>query len=198
MYPQKCFVMNQLGENVFQVLAQLIRQSFCYPSAESYVIFTNESLSTYFQELSGLRFTQILFFLIPEKENFSFESDTFRLSSFAKDVRQILQILAKVLGREDAMVVDKSILGMFALMMKPGVVLHIPTYLESVINNQFMSLSITGSFRFPYLVTYLFLYSHVGIFIHLGLNIVDVNKNKKLVVFWTYLVGKEVGNEGLF
>ena len=96
------------------------------------------------------------------------------------------------------MVVDKSILGMFVLMMNPEVILDSPPYLHNVINNRFMSLSITSHFRFPSLVTYLFLYSNVDKFTQLGLNIVDVNKNKKSVVFSTDPMRKEVGNEGLF
>lgn len=94
--------------------------------------------------------------------------------------------------------VDKTILGMFTLMMKPGVVLYIPAYLENVVNTQFMNLSRTGCFRFPPLVAHLFLYSHVENFTQLGLNFMDVNRNKQSVVFWTNIVRREVGNEGLY
>ena len=99
--------------------------------------FTNEPISSYFQELSGPKFTEIVFYLLPEKEKFSLELEIFPLNTSTEDIRPVLQILAKFLGRKDVMVVDNSILGMFSLMMKPRVILDIPTYLENVINNQF-------------------------------------------------------------
>ena len=119
---------------------------------------------------------------MPEKAHFPLDLNKFPPSLFTEYMRPILQILAKIMGKEHDVMIDREILGMFALMMKPGVVLEIPTYLENYIYNQFMSLSLTGSFRFPSLVTYLFLYSHVENFTQLGLNIVSVNKNKHSVV----------------
>ena len=64
-------------------------------------------------------------------------------------MRPIIQILANILGEEDFFMIYREIFSMFALMMKPRVVLDIPTYLENFVNNQFMSFSLTGSFRFP-------------------------------------------------
>ena len=57
---------------------------------------------------------------------------------------------------------------------------------------------LTGFFRFPSLVVYLFLYQNVEEFMSLGLNIVDSNKNKQSVLFWTDMVRKEENEAGLF
>lgn len=74
----------------------------------------------------------------------------------------------KDIGKEDDNIIDKSVMGMFALMMKPGVVLDNPSYWQEDVNTQLMSLSLTGSFRFPSLVIYLFLYQNVEEFLNWG------------------------------
>lgn len=58
--------------------------------------------------------------------------------------------------------------------MKPGVILDIPAFWVDTIN----TLSLTGSFKFPSVVTYLFLYQNAEHFTSLGLNFVDINKKK--------------------
>ena len=71
---------------------------------------------------------------------------------FDEDVRPVLRCISKILGKEDDNSINKSILGMFTLMMNPGVVLDIPSYWKEVVNARLMSLSLTGSFRFPSLL----------------------------------------------
>ena len=61
-----------------------------------------------------------------------------------------------------------------------------------------MSLSLIGSFIFPSLIIYLFLYKNVEEFIHLGLNIMDMNKKRQSVVVWTDIVRREQNENGLF
>ena len=87
------------------------------------------------------------------------------------------------MGKEDVAMVDKSVLGMFSLMMNPEVILDILAYLEDVVNTQFTNLSLFGCFRFPSLVNFFFLYIHVEIFIQFGLNVMDINRNKQSIVF---------------
>ena len=80
---------------------------------------------------------------------------------FYIEVKLVLSCIANILGKDDDSTVDKSILMMFSMMMKPRLVLDIPSYWKEVVNSQFMSLSLTGSFRFHSLIVYLFLYQNV-------------------------------------
>ena len=52
IYPKKCFVMNQVGENVFRVTSQLIHQALNYPVSRTYTTFTEESLISYYDNMS--------------------------------------------------------------------------------------------------------------------------------------------------
>lgn len=151
----------------------------------------------YFENLLGQEYAQIVFYLIPSGKQFYLQSNHFLLNTFVEDVRPILQILTKVLGRDDASVIDKATLGIFSLMMKPKFVLDIPYFWEGVINAKFMNISLIGCFIIPSLITYLFLYAHVENFMHLGLNIMEPNKNKQLVNFWTDVVRGNPKNRGL-
>jgi len=87
-------------------------------------------------------------------------------------------VIYKILGKEDSRQVDKAVLGFFTVMMKPEVILDIPAFWLDTINTQFMTLSLTSSFKFPLVVTYLFLYQNTEHFTSLGLNIVVINKKK--------------------
>ena len=128
-------------------------------------------------------YAKIVFDLMPSGKQFSLESSQFPLNSFVEDIRLIIQILTKILGRDDVLVIDKVTLGIFNLMMKPSVVLDIPDFWEGKINAQFMNLSLIGCFRFPSLITYMFLSSHVENFMNFGLKIMDLNKNNQSIVF---------------
>ena len=110
----------------------------------------------------------------------------------------MLRGISKILGKEEKNIIDKSVLGLFALMMKPRVVLDIPSYWQEVINTQLLSLSLTRSFKFPSLIIYLFLYQNVEEFLHLGLNIMDINKKRQSTVFWTNILREEKNEEGSF
>ena len=88
----------------------------------------------------------------------------------------------EILGRDDDREIDKAALGMFALMMKPGVVLDIPSFWQEVVNSQLIAFPLTGYFRFLSLVVYLFLYQNFEEFMSVGLNIMDSNKNKQSVL----------------
>lgn len=59
-----------------------------------------------------------------------------------------------------------------------------------------MNFTFIGCFRSTSLVTYLFLYSNVEKFMHLGLNIMDALKHKQLVFLWTGIVRIDPRNEG--
>ena len=67
-------------------------------------------------------------------------------------------------------------------MMQPDVVLDIPTFWEHSINSQLLNFSIVKCLKFPSLLIYLFLYVHIDQFMNLGLNKMDVNKEKKTMV----------------
>ena len=69
---------------------------------------------------------------------------------------------------------------------------------KEIFNTHLRSLSLTGSFRFPSLITYLFLYQNVEEFLHLGLNIRDENKKRQYVVLWTDIVRNEPDEGGIF
>lgn len=61
-----------------------------------------------------------------------------------------------------------------------------------------MSLSLIGSFKFPSLIVYLFLYQNGEEFMHLGLNIMDIKNKRQSVVFWTDVVRTGENEYGLF
>ena len=61
-----------------------------------------------------------------------------------------------------------------------------------------MAFPLTGSFKFPSLIVHLFLYQNVEEFMSLGLNIVDVNKQKQSVIFWTNIIRREENEAGMF
>lgn len=83
-------------------------------------------------------------------------------------------------------------------MMKPEIVLYIPTFWVDIINTQFMTLPLTWSFKFPSVITYLFLYRNFEHFLDLGLNVVDINKKKQSVVFSIDLIRGDLGDSSLF
>ena len=109
---------------------------------------------THYDSLVGQEFNQFVFFLKPNMKRFVPDSN-----SPWKFL--MLSCISKIVGKEDDNIIGKSVLGMFALMMKPRVVLDIPSYWQEVVNTQLMSLSLTGSFRFHYLIIYLFLYQNL-------------------------------------
>lgn len=49
LYHKKCFVMNKLAKNIFQVSSLLIQQALCFPSSISYTHFSEETLFSTFQ-----------------------------------------------------------------------------------------------------------------------------------------------------
>lgn len=61
--------------------------------------FSDEFISTHFQDLTGLEFSQILFYLMIEKTQFSLDSHKFCLNIFVEDTRSVIQILDKILGK---------------------------------------------------------------------------------------------------
>lgn len=178
MYPKKCFIMKKSGENVFQVSFLLIQQALFFPLSNSYTSILEEYLLTAFQNLSGQMYAQLIFFLIPTGKHFPLESTHFHLDTFFEDVKPILEVISNIFGREDTTVIDNVILGMFNFMMNPDTIFDIPTFWENMVNPQLTDIYLTGCFRFPSLITYLFLYTHVDRFMNLGLNMMDPHKNK--------------------
>ena len=134
----------------------------------------------------------------PNTQQFIPNSKEFPMEVFDIEVKPVLSCIAKILGKDDNSTVEKSILGMFIMMMKLGLALDIPSYWQEVVKSKLMSLSLTGSFRFPSLIVYLFLYQNVEEFMHLGLNIMDMNKKRQSMIFWTNIVRKEQNEGGLF
>ena len=102
---------------------------------------------------------------------------------FDEETLLVLSSIAKILGKENVITVDRLFLGMFIMMIKPSMVLDIPSFWQEVVNSLLMSLSLTSSFKFPSLIVYLFLYQNVEKFMHLVLNIMDVNKHRNSVIF---------------
>jgi len=94
-YPQKCFVMIKLGENVFQVSSLLIQQALCFPSPSSYTLFLEETLFSAFQDFSTSNYAQLTFFLMLAGKYLPMELTHFPFDTFVEEVRPILQILAK-------------------------------------------------------------------------------------------------------
>jgi len=82
-------------------------------------------------------------------------------------------------------------------MMSLETIFDIRAFWENMVNSQLIDLSPNGCFRFPSLITYLFLYTHVERFMHLRLNIMDPHKNKQSVIFWSDVVRSTANNEGL-
>lgn len=164
----------------------------------TYTTFTEESLISYYDSMYPQELSHVTSFLAPKSSQFSLDGNIFSLEMFAVDIRTVLQVIAKILGKEDSKQVYKVVLGFFSLMMKPEVVLDIPTFLVDAINTQFMTLPLTGSFKFPTVLTYLFLYQNAEHFSGLRLNVVDINKKKQLVVFWIDLIRNDPGDSGLF
>ena len=115
-------------ENVLQVFAQLICQALCYLESESCVQFSDDSLVACYDSLAGQDFNQFIHFLKPNTQQFQPDSKYFPMKIFDTEVQPVLSSVAKILGKDDDSTVDKSILGMFAMMMKPGMVLDIPSY----------------------------------------------------------------------
>lgn len=94
--------MNELGESVFQVTYQLIHQAFNYPVFGTYVTFTKDSLVSYYDNLSSQESSYALSFLTPKYGQFSPDENFLSLYIFATDIRPILQMISKILGREDS------------------------------------------------------------------------------------------------
>lgn len=175
--------MSQSGETIFQVTSQLIHQALDYHVSGTYTTFTEENLALYYDNLSPQESSHVTSFLAPKSGQFSLDAILFSLDIFAIDIRPVLQVISKILGKENSKQVDKVVLGFFSLMMKPKVVLDIPTFWVDTINNQFMTLPLTGSFKFPSVITYLFLYQNAEHFTYLGLNVGYINKKKQSMVF---------------
>jgi len=58
LYPQKCFVINRLGEKKIQVPSFFIQQELYFPSSISYTPFSEETLFFTFQDLSASNYAQ--------------------------------------------------------------------------------------------------------------------------------------------
>ena len=170
----------------------------CFPENESPLQFSEDSLARYFEDLSNEEFSLCMSYLRSKSEEVQLEGEEFSLEAFDAEYRPILSCIAEILGKENDQTVDKLVLGMYALMMKPGVVLDIPYFWQEIVNSQLLAFPLTGFFRFPSLLVYLFLYQNVEEFMSLGFNIFDVNKQKKSVLFWTDMTRKEGNEAGLF
>ena len=91
-----------------------------------------------------------------------------------------------MLGLENADRVTKAGLEFLWLMMKPRILLDIPTFLASTIKAQFQDMSSFCSFRYCSLVFYLFMFKHVDNFEGLGLDRFSKRNGEPKSVFdWT-------------
>jgi len=102
VYPKKFFVMNQSRENVFQVTSQLIHQALNYPVSGTCTTFIEESLISYYDSMSPQELSHVTSFLAPKSSQFSLDGNLFSLEMFAVDIRPMLQVIAKILGKEDS------------------------------------------------------------------------------------------------
>ena len=105
-----------------------MRQALCFPENESPLQFSEDSLIQYFEELSNEEFNRCMLFLVSSPEKTQFESGKFSLEAFNVQYKPFLSCIMEIFGRDDDREIDKAALGMFALMMKPGVVLDIPSF----------------------------------------------------------------------
>lgn len=117
MYPQRCYVMNSLREIFLQVSSLLIYQEFDFPKSDSYTTFFDETLLSFYQtcQQRKKKFVQIYF---PPSAVLPSKSTQFPVTCFVDNVRPMLQIIAKILGRNETSVVDYQIIGLFHLMMQ--------------------------------------------------------------------------------
>ena len=65
-------------------------------------------------------------------KQFALESKEFSMEIFNTEFQLVMKCISKILGKEDDNTIGKLVLGMFALMMKLGVVLDIPSYWQEV------------------------------------------------------------------
>lgn len=168
----------QIGGNIFKVSSLLTQKAFSFPSSNSHTYFWEEIQLSGFQNLFGSNYAQLNFFFIPFGKHFHFKPTNFHMDTFVDEVKSILQIMAKILGREDTNVINRAILGMFIFLMNHETIFDIPAFWEKRVNSQLIHISLIGCFKFPFFVTYLFLYTHIEIFMHMGLSIIDPHKNK--------------------
>ena len=113
----------------------LIHQALCYPESESSIQFSDDSLVQYYDNLAGEEFNQFMFHLKPNMNQFQLDWKEFDMGVFEAKTPPVLSHIAKFLGKDDDNIVDKSVLGMFSMMMKPGMVLDIPSYWQEAVNS---------------------------------------------------------------
>lgn len=82
LYPQNIFAMDKLGENILQVSFVLIQQALCFPSSNSYTPFSEETLFSTFQELSGSTHAQTYLVLMPVRKHLPLEPSHFPMDTF--------------------------------------------------------------------------------------------------------------------
>ena len=105
--------MNQSGESVFQVTSQLIHQDLNYSVFGTYTTFIEKNLVSYYDNLSPQEFSHVTSFLAPKSRQFSLDINMFSLDIFVVDIRRILQVISKIVGKEDPKKVHKVVLGFF-------------------------------------------------------------------------------------
>lgn len=125
---------------------------------------------------------------MPHRKTLSLDPTLFSVDNFVEEFRPILQEIFRVLGKDENYVIDHATIGMFHLVMKPNVILNIPTFLEDLLNSQLLNFNLTGCFRFPSLLVYLLLYVHVEKFMHLWLNIMNHHNKKNQLINWIEFV----------
>jgi len=160
----------------------LIQQTLNFPYSEKNTSVYEETLVARFQNFSGGDYDKLSFHLIPHGNIFSLDPTFFPLYSFAEYVKPILQVIAKVLGKENTSIIDRVVTGIFNFFMQPEVILDIPTFWEGLVNSKLSNLNLTGCFIFPPLLVYFFLYVHAEKFMHLGLTLMDCHKRKQSMI----------------
>lgn len=102
-----------------------------YPVFGTYTSFTEESLISYFDNVSPQELSHVTYFLAAKSCHFSLDGILFSLEIFAINIRPVLQVIAKILGKEDSKHVDKVVLVFFFLLK---IILRGGS--ESVLSNQ--------------------------------------------------------------
>lgn len=101
-----------------------------------------------FQNLSAEDYAKLSLNIMPFNHTFSLEPTLFPLDSFVVDVKPILQVISRVLGKYNTYIIDHAFIGIFNLVMQPDVILDILAFWESSVNSQLLNFNITGCFRF--------------------------------------------------
>lgn len=91
----------------------LIHQALEFPPLENYNYFSEEALVYEFQNFYGGNYAKLSFDLMVVGHVLPLELTVFPLDSFVEYFQPILQVLVRVLGRENTSIIDRAVVGLF-------------------------------------------------------------------------------------